>query len=430
MKVLFIDTDGVCTSMALQAQYAGHQCRAFISPQRCDNIARGLVTRVADWRAHMDWADLIVMTGVGKYMRELNGYFEKGYPIMGTNWHAAQLEIDREIGMECFERAGFPCVPYQTFEDYDSAIAFVKKNKDKAYVSKPLHDNADKSTSYVAKDWRDMCFMLENWKKKGLKYPFILQEKIELVGEVGVSGWFGPKGWCEGWEEDFEHKKLMPGEVGPNTGEMGNVCKYVEESKLARDYLEPLTDTLHALGFVGNFAMGLLVPKSGPLYPSECTARLGWPITFQQQSLHKQPMVEFFKGVLDGEKRCAVSSKHACGIVVGMKPFPYDALASDEMCDGYPIWGITQENADHVHLAQVKAGRPLGEDGFVTAGSCVACCVGMGASVTMARDKAMKLVKGLTIPNSPIYRDDIGEKLEKSLPVLKAKGYCEEWVYD
>lgn len=429
MKILFIDTDGVCTSMALQAQYAGHECKAFISPQKCDNIARGLVTRVADWRDHMKWADLIVMTGVGKYMRELDGYFAKGYPIMGTNWHAAQLEIDREIGMEAFERAGFPCVPYQKFEDYDAAIGFVRKNKGKTYVSKPLHDNADKSTSYVAKDWKDMCFMLGDWKKKGLKYPFILQEKVELVGEVGVSGWFGPNGWGDLFEEDFEHKKLMPGNIGPNTGEMGNVCKYVEDSKLAREFLLPLTDTLHALGFVGNFAMGLLVAKDA-IYPSECTARLGWPITFEQQTLHKQPLVEFFKGLLDGDRHVRVSLKHACGIVLGIKPYPYEAHASVDQCEGFPIWGLTQENADGIHLAQVRAGKPLGEDGFVTAGCYIGCCVGTGASVLSARKNAMGLVKELTIPNSPLYRDDIGEDLGKVLEHLQKKGYCEEWRND
>lgn len=427
MKVLFIDTDGVCTSMALQAQYAGHDCKAFISPQRCDNIARGLVPRVNDWRNWMRWADLIVMTGVGKYMRELDEYFQKGFPIMGTNWQAAQLEIDREVGMEAFERAGFPPLPYKTFHNYDEAIEFVKKNKSKTYVSKPLHDNADKSTSYVAKDWKDMSFMLEHWKKKGCKYPFILQEKIDIVGEVGVSGWFGPNGWCDFWEEDFEHKKLMAGNIGPNTGEMGNVCKYVTQSELAEDYLLPLTDTLHALGFIGNFAMGLLIEKGGVCYASECTARLGWPITFQQQSLHREPMVEWFARLLAGETKMRVRTDHCCSVVMGMKPFPYDALASADMCDGYPIWGITQENCDDVHLAQVKAGKVLGEDAFVSAGTYLVTCVGKGSNVNKACDRAMERVKELTIPNSPIYRNDIGRNLGPVIAELKKAHYAEEW---
>jgi phosphoribosylamine--glycine ligase len=425
MKVLIIDIDGVCVSMALQAQHAGHQVKVFISPQKCDNIGRGLVTRVSDWREHMKWAELIVMTGVGKYMKELDAYFDKGYPILGTNWDAAQLEIDREVGMEVFRRADMDVVPYRIFHSYDEGIEYVKKTK-KDYVSKPLNDNADKSTSYVSKDWKDMCFMLEKWKKQGKTYPFILQQKVELIGEVGVSGWFGPKGWMDTWEEDFEHKKLCVGNIGPNTGEMGNVCKYVDKSKLAREFLLPLTDTLHALGFVGNFAMGLLVSKSG-IHPSECTARLGWPITFQQQSLHREPYVEFLKKVVEGETHARVSRDIAVSTVIGIKPFPYEAMASSEICEGYPIWGIDQDNFDSIHLAQVRAGKPLGEDGFVTAGPYVGCCVGRGSTVTRARERSLALVRGLVIPNSPIYRNDIGADLGPVIQKLQAKGYLEEW---
>jgi phosphoribosylamine--glycine ligase len=433
MKVLFIDVDGVCVDMAVRSQWAGHQCKVFISPQKCDNIGKGLVTRVNDWEAHMDWADLIVMTGVGKYMRKLDAYFAKGYPILGTNWDAAQLEIDRECGMDCFERADMDCLPYQSFTSLDDGIAHVKKTKG-TYVSKPLHDHADKSTSYVSSGPDDMIFMMEKWKKQSKNYPFILQEKLDLIGEVGVSGWFGPGGWCGVWEEDFEHKKLMPGGIGPNTGEMGNVCKYVDDSKLAQDFLLPLTDTLHALKFVGNFAMGLLVPKHGPLHPSECTARLGWPITFMQTHLHKQPMVEFFADLVHGKDALKVRRDHTCGVVMGIKPFPYESFAEPELCEGYPLLNITQEDMDHVHLGQVRAGKCLvgdklkEQDVFVTAGCYVACVVDRGRNVLEACDRAFERTKNIRIPNSPLYRNDIGHKLADTISALQKKGYCEEWV--
>ncbi|SRR6266404_4403204 len=428
MKVLFIDTDGVCVDMALRAQWAGHTCRAFISPQKCDNIGRGLVQRVSDWRDHMKWADLVVMTGVGKYMRELDTYFAKGFPILGTNWDAAQLEIDREAGMNCFERAGMDCLPYRSFNTADEGIAYVKRTKG-TFVSKPLHDNADKSTSYVSSGPDDMCFMLEKWKKQGKHYPYILQEKLKLVGEVGVSGWFGAHGWCGVWEEDFEHKKLMSGNIGPNTGEMGNVCKYVDDSKLAREFLVPLTDTLHALKFVGNFAMGLLVEPNGKMHPSECTARLGWPITFMQTHLHKQPMVEFFADLVHGKDSLKVRRDHTCGTVLGIKPFPYEALSDINMCEGFPLFNIDQENIDHYHLAQVRAGDINGKDGFVTAGCYVACAVDKGPDVMTACDRSFKRAKELRIPNSPLYRNDIGKDLKDVLTVLQKHGYCEEWSY-
>lgn len=428
MKILYIDTDGVCIDMALRAGWEGHDVKCFISPQKCSNIGKGLVTRVSTWQDHMRWADLIVMTGVGKYMRELDGYFDKGFPIMGTNWSAAQLEIDREVGMQAFERTGMDCLDYRQFSNYDEGIAYVKRTKG-TFVSKPLHDNADKSTSYVSSGPDDMQFMLEKWKKEGKTYPFILQEKLDLVGEVGVAGWFGPGGWGDVWEEDFEHKKLCAGNIGPNTGEMGNVMKYVDDSKLARDFLLPLTDTLHALKFVGCFAMGLLVHGNGDIHPSECTARLGWPITFTQTNLHRGSMPEFFAGLLAGQTHMKVRREHACVHVIGIRPFPYDSMADDTICDGYPLFDVDQESIDHIHLAQVKAGDVNGKPGFVTAGSYVCAVVDKGSSVTQACERSFKRTKALRIPNSPIYRNDIGKDLDRVLEVLQKKGYCEEWVF-
>ena len=58
----------------------------------------------------------------------------------------------------------FQSIPINKFSKYDEAIAFVLKNKEKRYVSKPIGDGA-KAISYCSKDWRDMVFMLNKWKK-------------------------------------------------------------------------------------------------------------------------------------------------------------------------------------------------------------------------------------------------------------------------
>jgi hypothetical protein len=46
-----------------------------------------------------------------------------------------------------------------------------------------------------------------------------------------------------------------------------------------------------------------------------------------------------------------------------------------------------------------------------------------------AIDGAYKRVKELVIPNSPIYRNDIGKRLEVQLPELQALGYAESWEW-
>jgi phosphoribosylamine-glycine ligase len=66
---------------------------------------------------------------------------------------------------------------------------------------------------------------------------------------------------------------------------------------------------------------------------------------------------------------------------------------------------------------------------WVTAGSYIIVCSGLGKTVEDARDAAYKIVDKISFPNSPMYRTDIGHRLEKQLPKLQAMGYCEGMVY-
>src|SRR4029077_11097739 len=137
----------------------------------------------------------------------------------------ALWEIDREVGQKIMEKAGIPTLKSTPFTDYDTAIAHVSKTM-RRYVSKPTGSfEKDKSLSYVSSGPDDMVFMLNRWKKLNkLKTPFILQEFVPGV-EMGVAGWFGPGGWNEGWEENFEFKKFMNDDLGPATGEQGTISR-------------------------------------------------------------------------------------------------------------------------------------------------------------------------------------------------------------
>jgi hypothetical protein len=38
-------------------------------------------------------------------------------------------------------------------------------------------------------------------------------------------------------------------------------------------------------------------------------------------------------------------------------------------------------------------------------------------------------MKKIEVPNSPFWRPDIGQRLEKQLPTVQAKGFAEDLVY-
>jgi len=61
---------------------------------------------------------------------------------------------------------------------------------------------------------------------------------------------------------------------------------------------------------------------------------------------------------------------------------------------------------------------------IVTAGDYVLVMSGTGPDVKSATDSVYRRLDKLVVPNSPMYRTDIGRRLRKQLPLLQAKGYA------
>ena len=122
--------------------------------------------------------------------------------------------------MKLMEKVGIECAPYKTFPNMKAAEAHVLKTEER-FVFKTLGDNEDKSLTYVSKGPGDLvAWMRRTPPPKG---EVMLQTFIKGI-EMGVSRFMGTKGWVGQWNESFEHKKLMPGNYGPNTGEMGTIA--------------------------------------------------------------------------------------------------------------------------------------------------------------------------------------------------------------
>ena len=439
MKVFVLDGDGVGLDFALRCQMAGHDVKLWMAPSKHPHVGEGIVTVVkGDWRRFMKWADLIYMTDDSKYYSALQPFFDEGYPIWGTNPKAAALETDRKFGMDVMKACGIELPEWHEFSTYEEGSAFVREHGGR-WACKPFND-ADKSKAYLCKDAADMCYMFDKWAKEGKpKCKFLLQEFIPGM-EFAVSGFYTPQtGWLGGvWCESFEHKKFMNGDVGCNTGEMGTVAKWVKDSQLAGEMLEPLTSALATLNFCGHIDVNTIVDKNGQAWPLEFTARAGWPQSYLQYSMNQGDPCQFMKDALDGIDSLKVKSSVAVGVVLVLNPFPWTADVDPMLHEDTPLYGINEDNIEHIHLGSVKAGKAphiFGENikdkpCFVSAGPYLAIPVGLGHTVKAAQKKAYALLDELSIPDSPLYRTDIGDKLEKWIPELQKHGYATEWAFD
>ncbi len=349
--------------------------------------------------------------------------------IIGPSSELAAWELERAVGQDIMKKHGIPTIPSVEFSSYDKAIAFIKKNP-KRWVSKPNGD-ADKSLSYCSDSPADMIYMLEKWKRLGKQREFLLQEFIPGI-EMGVGGWFGPNGWVGGWEENWEFKKLMDGDKGVATGEQGTVLRYVTRSKLAKKVLLPLTDTLMAKKYLGNIDVNCIIDDVGQVWPLEFTMRAGWPAYNIQQELHEGDPVEWLADLATGKEVQTIKDVIAIGVCLTVPDYPYSHMTRKEVV-GAPIYGLESPRLQrHVHFCEVMAGEaPHEVDGdiktipcHVTAGDYVLVVSAVGDTVYAAKQTCYRRLKQISLPNSPMWRTDIGDRLAKQLPQLQEHGFA------
>lgn len=252
-----------------------------------------------------------------------------------------------------------------------------------------------------------------------------------------IGGWLGPKGFSRYVEENFEHKKLMNDDYGPNTGEMGTVCKYTDESALAKEVLFPLEHDLVSMGCTGSVDVSVIVDENGDPRPLEFTCRLGWPSFNIVQALHPEPC-EWMVDLLDGNDTFQPSLDHATGVVMAIPKFPYGKEDEKEV-SGIPIYNLNDENEHFEHLcpSDIMAGEAPtmlddalhDERCMVSCGNYLVVATGSGESVREATLEAYKAVDSLEIPNDVMVRTDIGSRLKRDIPKLQDYGFAQDWVY-
>ena len=220
MKVLLIDHDAVALAFAWRCVKAGHAVRWFIKPKESNSQAVGEgfkgLEKVDNWVSSVKWADLIWCSSNDDYLPKLDALRKNGVKVFAPSAQSAALEIKRAVGMKFFEHHEIAVPQYKQFDSLADAEAHVRKSE-KRYVFKTLGDNEDKSLSYVSKTPADMIARLQRWQKLKMnpKGPVMLQEFIPGI-EFAVSGWMGTDGFLKYFNENFEFKKLLSGDCGPN----------------------------------------------------------------------------------------------------------------------------------------------------------------------------------------------------------------------
>jgi phosphoribosylamine--glycine ligase len=205
---------------------------------------------------------------------------------------------------------------------------------------------------------------------------------------------------CDG--DDFillqaaqDHKRLLDGDQGPNTGGMGAYAPtpLVDDllyEKVKERIIRPTLKGMKAEGapFEGVLFIGIMVVNGEPI-TLEFNVRFGDPECEILMPLLKTPASElFYKAATKQLDTLHVefSDEYAVGVVMASKDYPYGSTPPAEIVVDEIVHEDIRENT-HISYAGVSE-----EDGRLFAdGGRVLVCVGLGKTIREARDRAYAL---------------------------------------
>jgi phosphoribosylamine--glycine ligase len=336
------------------------------------------------------------------------------------------LEDDRSFGQEELRKHGVPIIPYRNFTSFDEAIAFVKANP-KPYVIKPSGEAQNiKRLLFVGEeeDGSDVIRILDAYKKTWSKEvkEFQLQKKVNGV-EIGVGGFFNGHKFLEPININFEHKKLLPGNLGPSTGEMGTSMFWSGPNKLYNSTIKKFEDTLAKENYVGYFDLNCIVNGNG-IYPLEFTCRFGYPTIFIQQEGLTMPLAEFFSEMANGNDFLIKTKKgYQLGVRIIVPPYPFNDPGTFNAYSKDAAIAFKKPNFEGIHIEDVK--KANGEWQVAGQTGVVLTVAGTGPTMKQAQAQAYNRVKNVLIAGM-YYRTDIGDRWFAESDKLHSWGYLRE----
>lgn len=416
MRFLGIGDDNSLADMYLRLIAAGHAVKVFVKePDNGDKLA-GMVDRVADWRAELDWIKQAGPDGIIVFETADGGFIQdqlrsEGFNVIGGSAFGDRLENDRAFGQQCMREAGMNTAGVHNFTDFDAAIAFIDENPNR-YVFK-LNGQLASPRNFVgiSDDGTDVRAILEQQKNLWTHADtprFILMEHVSGV-EIGVGAYFNGEAFLDAVCLDWEHKRFFNGDLGELTGEMGTLVSYRNAEPLFSQTLAKMAGPLRESGYVGYINLNTIVNRDG-IWPLEFTCRFGYPGSSILEALHEEGWDTLFaRMIARQDTHFPTLPGYAIGVLLTVPPFPY-ASNYPTLSKGLPIvfaGDLTDDDRRHLHLDEVE----LRDGRLVTSGTVGSILVvtGRGATVDEARTQAYRLARRVVIPNVR-YRSDIGHR--------------------
>ena len=403
MNILIVGSGGREYSIGYALKNEEENHNLYFAPGNGATDELGKNINIKDYNKLADFAkeNSIDLTIVGPEAPLVDGivdiFQEKGLTIFGPTKAAAQLEGSKVFMKNALKKYGVPTAKYIETSSLDEAKEFINSLKE------PIVVKADglcagkgviiaKSKDEAIKAASDML----SGKSFGEAGKKIIVEEFLDGYELSVFA------VCDG--KDYvvlpaaqDHKRLLDGDEGPNTGGMG---AYVPTPLVNDELYQKIEDrvikpTLKGLEedgmpFSGVLFIGVMVVENEP-YILEYNVRFGDPECEELMVLFESPVSDMFYKAATGNLKDAeikFKDKYAVGVVLASKNYPYGSSEPAEIIIDKIVHEDLKNNS---YIAYAGVSRD--EDGKLLAtGGRVLVCVGIGDSIKEARDRAYMLV--------------------------------------
>lgn len=334
-----------------------------------------------------------------------------GIPCFGPESGAARLEASKAFAKDVMAAAGVPTAQavVAVKDDLDSLEA-ARRRCDRGEVVVKADGLAAGKGVIVCQTSEEAHAALDEMlgARFGAAADRIVLEDRLTGPEVSVFA------LCDGERavalpSSQDHKTLLDGGKGPNTGGMG---AYVPCPLVSREQAEELVATVHqpvieelarrGHPFRGVLFGGLMMTPTGPMV-LEFNVRFGDPECQPLMCLWDEDVLPWLYGAASGklpQGRPHFRDGAACCVVLASAGYP---LSSDK---GQPI----PEPAPTEGVVTFHAGTRRDDDGVLrTNGGRVLGITGIGDDVRQARERAYGALPGWTFPGAQ-HRTDIGSQ--------------------
>jgi len=362
--------------------------------------------------------DLTVVGPEAPLVSGIVDLFEQaGLKAFGPSLKAAEIEGSKAFAKEFMKRHGIPTAPFKVFTDPEEAKVWVKA-QEKPLVVKASGLAAGKGSIVCERKEEalqaiDLIMVEKAFGQAGEKV--VVEERL-FGQEVSLLC------FCDG--EDIlplsasqDHKPLLDGDKGPNTGGMGAYSPvpffdHELEKKVMERVIVPTVKGLKEEGrpYKGVLYVGLMVDERKEPWVLEFNCRFGDPETQPLMVRMKGDLVDIALACIEGRLR---------EVAIDWDPRPSVCVVMAQ--EGYP--GPYEKGKEIKGLEEVKdmedvwvfhAGTTVKDGKFYTSGGRVLGVTAIGRTYKEAIERAYKACSKIQW-EGVYYRKDIGLKALKYL---------------